>query len=61
MDRRQWLQRLCLSAGAISLPFVSAGEAAGQETKPPDVTPRHLPPLKITEVKTILTAPEESL
>ncbi len=57
MDRRQWLQRLGLSAGVISLPFVSAGGASGQETKPPDVTPRHLPPLKITDVKTILTAP----
>ncbi len=57
MDRRQWLQRLGLSAGAISLPFVSAGGASGQETKPPGGTPRHLPPLKITDVKTILTAP----
>ncbi len=57
MDRRQWLQRLGLSAGAISLPFVSAGGASGQETKPPGGTPHHLPPLKITDVKTILTAP----
>src|SRR3990167_6499200 len=57
MDRRQWLQRFGLSAGAIGLPFVSAGGASGQETKTPDVTPSHLPPLKITDVKTILTAP----
>ncbi len=57
MDRRHLLKRLGLSAGAISLPFAYAGGASGQEAKPPDVTPRHLPPLTITDVKTILTAP----
>lgn len=57
MDRRQCLKGLGLSAGAISLPFVSAGVVSGQEVKPPDVAPRHLPALTITDVKTILTAP----
>ena len=48
MDRRQWLQRLGLSAGAISLPFVSAGGASGQELPDHDRTNRR-PAEGITE------------
>ncbi len=59
MDRRQWLTRLGLSAGAVSLPFVSASSHSvlAQETKSSENAARQLPPLKITDVKTILTAP----
>ena len=57
MDRRQWLKRLGLSAGAISLPIVSAEVASGQDAAPPSISPQNLSPLTITDVKTILTAP----
>lgn len=57
MDRRQWLTRCGLSAGALSLPFVTGNRLLGQDAKPVEIAPRHLPPLKITDVKTILTAP----
>src|SRR5687768_15625382 len=57
MHRREWLTRLGL-AGAASLPWMAARErnAAAQETKAANST-RNLPPLKITDIKTILTAP----
>lgn len=58
MHRRQWLTRLGISAGAMSLPWVAANNhlATAQENKLPDAA-RQLPPLKITDVKTFLTAP----
>src|SRR5205807_1837301 len=58
MQRRQWLKSITLGAGAAGLPFLSGGplapprSAAAQETEA-----RKLPPLKITDVKTVLTAP----
>jgi mannonate dehydratase len=58
MHRRQWLKSITLGAGAASLPYLSGGPlaptraAASQEPEA-----RKLPPLRITDVKTILTAP----
>src|SRR5438876_4042955 len=58
MHRRQWLKWITLGAGAAGLPclpggpFGSVPSAASQET-----AARKLPPLTITDVKTILTAP----
>jgi mannonate dehydratase len=58
MDRRKWLKRCALGAGGAGLPllarqlFTSPLRAA-----PPAVAPDKLPPLQITDVKTILTAP----
>jgi mannonate dehydratase len=51
MHRRQWLKSITVGAGAAGLPYL-ATSAASQETET-----RKLPPLKITDVKTILTAP----
>jgi mannonate dehydratase len=55
MHRRQWLKSLSLGAGLTCLPggpFDATRSAASQES-----AARKLPPLKITDVKTILTAP----
>jgi mannonate dehydratase len=58
MHRRQWLKKTALGAGAAGLPCLAKGPfgltawAASQE-----VEARKLPPLKITAIKTILTAP----
>jgi mannonate dehydratase len=54
MHRRQWLKSLTLSAGAAGLPGGPLGPAlsAASETKA-----RKLPALKITDIKTMLTAP----
>lgn len=58
MDRRQWLTRLGLSAGAVGIPLMTANSTAvcAQESKSPQ-SAKDLPPLKITDIKTILTAP----
>jgi mannonate dehydratase len=58
MDRREWLSRLG-TAGVVGLPFLvgKCGESSGQERKTADAAPRNLPPLRITDVQTILTAP----
>ena len=47
MHRRQWLQRTALGAGALGVPFLTGSQPAAP--KPSG--------LKITDVKTILTAP----
>ncbi len=62
MDRRDWLARCGVSAGVLGIPaFVGTRRLAAQDSTVPDGTKhnaaRHLPPLKITDVKTTLTAP----
>ncbi len=51
MNRRQWL-RWSTAAGAVGLPFLPSRTQAGQPA-----ASRGLPPLKITDVQTFLTAP----
>jgi mannonate dehydratase len=54
MDRRKWLANVSL-AGGLALPVLAKGPAAcAQEAKP--AAPK-LAPLKITDIRTILTAP----
>jgi mannonate dehydratase len=61
MNRRKWLKRS--SAGALGLPWLAGGLAGGEET--PGSGPasaadgKSLPLLKITDIKTILTAPAD--
>ncbi len=52
MHRRDWLKWGTLGAGALGLPLWAAGRLGSAAE-----TPRKLPPLKITDVKTVLTAP----
>src|SRR5499427_8348970 len=52
MHRREWLKYTTFGAGAAGVPWLLAG-ASG----PPPPLPARLPALKITDVKTILTAP----
>lgn len=56
MNRRRWLAESALGAGALGLPLLFGGRAGRAEPLPP-VASRNLPPLKITDIKTILTAP----
>jgi mannonate dehydratase len=58
MHRRQWLKWLTVGAGAAGLPRLpgEALSAAPSDTSPAADAPK-LPPLKITDIKTILTAP----
>jgi mannonate dehydratase len=56
MHRREWLRRLTLGGGMASLPLLAANPAGSPGADPPPAA-RKLPPLKITDVKTILTAP----
>src|SRR5207248_6794183 len=53
MHRRDWLK--WTAGGAAALPWLPAGAQA-----PPPAQGGGLPPLKITDVKTILTAPANS-
>src|SRR5580704_10660624 len=53
MHRRQWLQSTTLGMGAAGLPLL-AGAVPGAQPAPPA---ERRPPLKITDVQTILTAP----
>lgn len=50
MNRREWLKKSTLGAGAAGLPLLAARAPAQPVTL-------KLPPLKITDIKTILTAP----
>src|SRR5262245_34356389 len=52
MHRRQWL-RWAAGAGAIGLPGLAGGDTPLQRA----ADGRKLPPLKITDVQTVLTAP----
>jgi mannonate dehydratase len=58
MHRRHWLKWATLSAGSLGLPGILARRDASAQT--PAAGPAEsakLPPLKITDIKTILTAP----
>jgi mannonate dehydratase len=58
MHRRQWLKQLTVGAGAAALPGLSAGPLGSGPAAASDVTEaRKLPPLKITDIRAILTAP----
>jgi mannonate dehydratase len=57
MHRRHWFQRAALGAGALGLPFLSASPLASAPQPEPPAAGKKLTPLKITDVKTILTAP----
>lgn len=56
MHRRDWLRRTTAGAGAVGLPwfFAAAPRTAGE---PAAAAAKSLPELKITDVKTFLTAP----
>jgi mannonate dehydratase len=57
MNRRQWLSRSAIGAGALALPLLATrqlGSAEGQPSKPDD---KKLTALTITDIKTVLTAP----
>src|SRR6266446_7070803 len=59
MDRRDWLKSTLLGSGAIGLPWLVRG-AFGADDKPATIAEaaaQGTPPLRITDVKTILTAP----
>ncbi len=61
MNRRKWMQCAGLGAGLVGLSGLSGGPPPGRAQappeKPPPAAPRGLPPLKITDVKAVLTAP----
>src|SRR5688500_849090 len=58
MNRRDWLTSFACAAGGATLAFnassLSGGRAFAQDPPPAE---RGTPPLKITDIKTILTAP----
>jgi mannonate dehydratase len=56
MNRRDWLRLSAGGTGAAALPFLFVRPLAGQQPPNP-ADGKKLPPLKITDVKTILTAP----
>jgi mannonate dehydratase len=53
MQRREWLKWSALSGGALGLPWLLAGRTGSAEP----AAAKQLSPLKITDIKTILTAP----
>jgi mannonate dehydratase len=58
MHRRDWLKWTGAGAGALGLPWLAGRALRGQPADPPaPAAGKGLPPLKITDVKTILTAP----
>ncbi|HXT59424.1 MAG TPA: enolase C-terminal domain-like protein [Pirellulales bacterium] len=65
MDRRTWFKQTSLGAGAMGLPWLAGGmlgpgalrAAAPDSPAAAAVDGKKLPPLKITDIKTILTAP----
>jgi len=57
MHRRQWLKSATLGAGAFGLPCLLGSDRRPAPAVPQPAEGRKLPPLKITDVKTILTAP----
>jgi mannonate dehydratase len=59
MNRREWLTRTTKGAGALTLPAMLAGRLNSQQAEPPPspVAGKKLSPLKITDIRTILTAP----
>jgi mannonate dehydratase len=59
MHRRELLKRTAVGAGLLGLPFLMGGQpgSALQPAPAPGPKDKKLSPLKITDVKTILTAP----
>jgi mannonate dehydratase len=57
MHRRNWISATTLGLGAAGLGMLRAGPLHGQP--PGTIDQEGLPPLKITDVRTILTAPKE--
>jgi len=58
MDRRKWLKRCALGAGGAGLPLLARELFSSPlQAAQPEVDRQKLTPLKITDVKTILTAP----
>jgi mannonate dehydratase len=59
MNRRDWLKQSAFGAGVAGLPLLLASPAGSEQPTPPapPAGGKKLPPLKITDVKTILTAP----
>jgi mannonate dehydratase len=57
MHRRHWFQQAALGAGALGLPFLTARPLASAPQSEPPAAGKKLPPLKIVDVKTVLTAP----
>ncbi len=56
MNRRQWLKHTTIGTG-VGLPWLFAGSRTQAKEPQPPADGRKLPPLKITDIKTILTAP----
>jgi mannonate dehydratase len=56
MHRRQWLHWTAAGAGALGLPWLAGPRAQAQPPAAP-AAGKQLPPLKITDIKTVLTAP----
>src|SRR5256885_14895364 len=57
MDRRTWITQLSL-AGGMTLPFLTAQQSSlAQRPASPPPAPKGTGPLRITDIKTILTAP----
>jgi mannonate dehydratase len=57
MNRRQWLKHSSVAGGSLGLPWLFAGPPSGAAQPAPAADGKQLPPLQITDVKTILTAP----
>src|SRR3569623_218680 len=59
MDRRTWFKTTSLGAGAIGLPWRTVGSlrAATPDSPRAAADGKQLPPLKITDIKTFITAP----
>src|SRR5262245_10087677 len=57
MNRRHWLKQSTIGAGALGLPWLCANRLGSAQQPAPVADGKKLPPLKITDVKTILTAP----
>ena len=57
MNRRAWLKRCTVGAGTVGLPLLAGAWAERSSAAPAGVDRSKLPPLKITDIKTILTAP----
>jgi mannonate dehydratase len=57
VNRRQWLKHSSVGGGALGLPWLLANPAGRAAQEAPAAGGKKLPPLQITDVKTILTAP----
>jgi hypothetical protein len=57
MNRRQWLKHSSAAGGALGLPCLFAGSPGRAAQEAPAADGRKLPPPRITDVKTTLTAP----